>query len=145
MTKEALDSPHGSRAQRAAEAAGETPELRARITTLQQELADTIGDYEAMTRASIEFEKERETLETTVDGLRDRIASLEATLAEERIQALAGKSPTGPAGAAGTSAAVLKGEFRKMMRETRTEHSKALKVRLWRTQPEHSLTKFVVG
>ena len=135
MTKAELDGAHGTRAQRAAEAAGETPELRARIATLQQELADTIGDYEAMTRASIEFEKERETLENVADGLRDRVERLEAQLAEERIQTLggAGKSPTPgekAAGGSGTGAGVLKAEFRKMMRETRVEHSKALRVRL---------------
>ena len=125
MAKEALDSAHGSRAQRAAEAAGSTPELRARINTLEQELSDTINDYEAMTRASIEFEKERETLENAADGLRDRVEQLEAALAEERIQGLGAKSPTGEKG---TGAAVLKTEFRKMMRESRTDHAKALRV-----------------
>ena len=125
MAKAALDSAHGTRAQRAAEAAGETPELRARIATLEQELRDTINDYQAMTRASIEFEKEREALENAADGLRDRVEGLEAALAEERIQGLGAKSPTGEKG---TGAAVLKTEFRKMMRETRTEHIKALRV-----------------
>ena len=124
-----LDSAHGTRAERAAEAGGEAAELRARQAPLQQALADPIGDYAALTRASHEVAKAR------ADGLRDRVEKLEAQLAEERIQALGAKSPTGSdkAGAVagttgGTGAAVLKTEFRKMMRETRMEHSRALRV-----------------
>ena len=127
MAKADLDSAHGTRAQRAAEAqAGEVPELRARIQTLTQELGDTISDYEAMTKASIEFEKEREALENGADALRDRVEMLESQLAEERIQTLGVTSPTGERG---TGAAVLKAEFRKMMKETRAEHSRAMRVR----------------
>ena len=126
-----MDSMHGSRAQRAAEAAGD-PVLLGRIKTLQKELSETITDYETMTKASIEWEKEREQLESLADGLRDRINSLEHQMADDRIQAIGAKSPgamseRGATGG-GTGAAMLKTEFKKMMRETRVEHAKALRV-----------------
>ena len=105
--------------------------LQSRIDALQSELSDTIGDYEAMTKASIEYEKERERLEGIVDTLRDRIEALDAQLSEEKVQMLGIKSPGGSregGAVTNTSTMVLKNEFKKMMRETRVEHAKALKV-----------------
>ena len=127
-----LDSAHGSRAQRAAEIAGD-PVLQARIQKLETELHETISDYEAMTKSTIEYEKEREQFESTIDQLRDRAENLETQLNEERIHALgAAKSPgqsSDRGGSGATSAAVLRNEFKKMMRDTRAEHTKALRVR----------------
>jgi chromosome segregation ATPase len=105
--------------------------LEAQVRTLQQELSETIADYEAMTKASIEFEKEREQLESLVDTLRDRIEVLDSHLSEDKVQMLGTKSPgsSREAGGAGTtSTMVLKNEFKKMMRETRAENAKALRV-----------------
>ncbi|KAL8716898.1 MAG: hypothetical protein Q9225_005809 [Loekoesia sp. 1 TL-2023] len=108
-------------------------ELNQRIHTLQQELSDTIAEYEAMTKASIEFEKDREALEASLDSLRDRSEELEAQLGEEKLKWMGVKSPM----AAGsrdssvpgsTSANVLKNEFKKMMREMRVENMKALRL-----------------
>ena len=130
MAKAELDAGQGSRAQRAAEAAGD-PALQVRVQTLQKELSETIADYENMTKATIEYEKEREQLESTADSLRDRVEVLEAQLAEERIAGMGAKSPGAESVRSvhgHTSAAVLKTEFKKMMRETRTEHAKALRV-----------------
>lgn len=108
-------------------------DLQSRIDNLQRELSETIGDYEAMTKASIEHEKEREHLEGLVDSLRDRVEELDTQLNEDKVQMLGIRS-TGiakEAGAAGnTSTMVLKNEFKKMMRETRAEHAKALKVQI---------------
>ena len=133
IAKADLDSAHGTRAQRAAEAAGD-PILNKRIQTLQKELSETISDYEAMTKATIEYEKEREQLESLADSLRDRIATLENQAADDRIQALGVKSPgamSDRGGVAGsTGAAVLKNEFKKMMREARADHFRSLKVSL---------------
>ncbi|KAL8900281.1 MAG: hypothetical protein Q9192_001153 [Flavoplaca navasiana] len=104
-----------------------------RIKTLEQELSETIGDFESMTKASIEFEKEREALEALVDRMRDRSEDCENQLAEEKLKWMGVKSPM----AAGnrdssvpgsTSANVLKNEFRKMMREMRAENMKALRL-----------------
>ena len=119
-------------------------ESEAKAVMLQREIADVIGDYEEMTKASVEFEKERESLERTIDGLKEKIETLEGQIQEEKVQALgATRSPstqTGtngvrdsmasitPGGGASTSASVLRNEFKKIMRETRAEHSKALRV-----------------
>ena len=114
------------------EAAGNA-ELQQRIQTLQNELSETIVEYEVMTKSSIEYEKEREQLENTIDGLRDRCEALESQLTDEKVQSLGVKSPGRPGsresqGAASTSTTVLKNEFKKLMRETRQENMKALRV-----------------
>ena len=105
-------------------------ELQNKVDTLQKELRETIEDYEVMTRASIEFEKERDQLEANIDALRERTETLEAQLSDEKIRWLGAKGPV--AGQAGpmesTSTMILKNEFKKMMRDTRMENVKALKV-----------------
>lgn len=106
-------------------------ELENKVDLLQKELKDTIEDYELMTKASIEFEKDREQLEGSMDALRERCESLEAQLSDEKVKWLGMKSPGmhGP-GSPTTSTMVLKNEFKKMMRDTRAENMKALRVRL---------------
>lgn len=108
-------------------------ELQERVQTLEKELRETIEDYEVMTKASIEFEKERDKLENVIDGLRDRCESLEAQLNEDKIQWLGTNGPPSSGGREGTpsettSTTVLKNEFKRMMRDTRAENMKALKV-----------------
>ena len=122
----ALKATHGSNS-------NGSSNLQARIVTLQRELNDTIGDYEAMTKASFEFDKEREHLENLVDSLRDRIEDLEGQLSDERVQMLGVKSLGGSGSrdsvtGGNTSTMVLKNEFKKMMRETRAEYTKIMKV-----------------
>jgi uncharacterized small protein (DUF1192 family) len=160
MAKAELDGAYGTRAERAAEVAANpsiqrendalvtrnielTEELAAlksqrgggdlqqRADTLERELRETIDDYEAMTKASIEFEKERERFESFIDSLRDRCEQLETQLAEERISWMNLSSPTsmGRDGTSETtSTMVLKNEFKKMMRDTRNENMKILRV-----------------
>lgn len=160
MAKAELDGAYGTRAERAAEVASNpsiqrendalvtrnielTEELAAlksqrgggdlqqRADTLERELRETIDDYEAMTKASIEFEKERERFESFIDSLRDRCEQLETQLAEERISWMNLSSPTsmGRDGTSETtSTMVLKNEFKKMMRDTRNENMKILRV-----------------
>lgn len=108
-------------------------ELQTRIDTLQKELSETIEEYETMTKASIEWEKEREELERTIDSLRDQRENLETQLSDEKVRWLGMKSPgLAPdgtmSGSRETSTTVLKNEFKKMMRDTRTENMKALRV-----------------
>ncbi|KAL1973365.1 hypothetical protein VTN31DRAFT_6000 [Thermomyces dupontii] len=99
-----------------------------RVEILEKELRDTIEDYEVMTKASIEFEKERERYESTIDGLRDRIEQLETQLSEERIALMGLRNNAGRDGMMETtSMMVLKNEFKKMMRDTRAENMKLLK------------------
>ena len=107
-------------------------ELTARVKTLQRELGETLSDYEAMTKASVEFEKEREQLENAVDALRDRVEDLDSQLTDEKVQMLGSRSRGARESIAGgsTSTMVLKNEFKKMMRETRAEYAKTLRVSL---------------
>lgn len=101
-----------------------------RVQTLEKELRETIDDYEVMTKASIEFEKEREKFESLIDALRDRCEQLETQLNEERITWMGMHSASmGRDGTTyeTTSTMVLKNEFKKMMRDTRTENMKILK------------------
>lgn len=162
MVKAELDGAYGTRAERAAQVAANpeiqkeidalntrnielTEELAAlkgqqgggdaqqRADTLEKELRETLEDYEAMTKASIEFEKERERFEGMIDNLRDRCEQLEQQLSEERINWMNLNSPTtmgrDPT-LETTSTMVLKNEFKKMMRDTRNENMKILKVSL---------------
>ncbi|KAJ9295756.1 hypothetical protein DTO271G3_5779 [Paecilomyces variotii] len=104
--------------------------LQQRVQTLENELRETIEDYEALTKASIEFERERDKLESVIDSLRERCENLESQLNDERIKWMGIKSPipltpNGPAET--TSTMVLKNEFKKMMRDTRAENLKLLK------------------
>lgn len=108
-------------------------EMAERIQVLQRELSETIAEYEIMTKSSIEFEKEREQLENALDRLRDRCESLETELSDEKVRWLGVKSPGASGGKDGnapgtTSTMVLKNEFKKMMRETRAENMKNLRV-----------------
>jgi hypothetical protein len=155
-----LDGAYGSRAQRAAEVAAnpaiqkEIDDLKERnakliaelaalkqngpsdgasdekMRTLKKELEETIEEYEQMTKASIEWEKEREQLESTIDKLRDERENLEAQLSDEKVRWLGMKSPgvDGAAQPGATSTTVLKNEFKKMMRDTRAESAKAIRV-----------------
>jgi len=175
-----LDGAYGTRAQRAAEVASHPAllqeisdlkernttlegagsgnvELNQRVQTLQKELSETIGEYEVMIKSSIEYEKEREHLENTIDGLRDRCETLETQLSDEKVKLLGVKSSGPPGsresmGASNTSTSVLKNEFKKMMRETRAENMKALRVSwllpagFWKvTNPSLSSSKMSVG
>jgi hypothetical protein len=99
---------------------------------LRVELKDTLKEFEDLAKASVEAEKEREDLEGQVDTLREKIEGLESVLAEEKVKWLGmsgDRSSGAPAGSGqSTSALVLKNEFKKMMRDTRTEHMKSLRV-----------------
>jgi len=105
------------------------PDADSKMQTLKKELEETIEEYEQMTKASIDWEKEREQLEGMIDKLRDEREALEAQLSDEKVRWLGMKSPglDGPA-PANTSTTVLKNEFKKMMRDTRAESAKMLRV-----------------
>ncbi|KAL1965063.1 hypothetical protein VTN77DRAFT_6123 [Rasamsonia byssochlamydoides] len=116
------------KAERANQSNAANGELQQRVQMLEKELRDTIEDYEVMTKASIEFEKEREKYESIIDGLRDRCENLETQLSDERITWMGVHNPSfrdGPPET--TSTMVLKNEFKKMMRNTRAENMKLLK------------------
>lgn len=119
------------KAEQSSKQAAGSSELQQRVQTLEKELRDTIEDYEVMTKASIEFEKERDKLESVIDSQRERCENLESQLNDERIKWMGIKSPVpltpnGPTET--TSTMVLKNEFKKMMRDTRAENLKLLRV-----------------
>jgi predicted nucleic acid-binding Zn-ribbon protein len=108
-----------------------------RSKNLEAELHSMTDAFQDLTRESIELDKERGQLEDLIDGLRDRCEALEAQLNDERIRWMGIKSPTGAAEAQAngremTSTMVIRQEFKKMMRETRAEGVKLLRVS---TQP----------
>ena len=119
-------------------------DLQQRVDRLQKELSETIDEYEVMTRQSIEFEKDREQLEGTIDGLRERCEAAESQLNDEKLKwigthqtaAVTAATVTTTAGgvngeigpADSTSTMVLRSEFRKMMKEMKAESLKTLKV-----------------
>ncbi|KAK4543013.1 hypothetical protein LTR36_006011 [Oleoguttula mirabilis] len=114
-----------------------------RAKLLERELEDMTNEYQELTRESIQLEKERGQLEDLIDGLRDRCEGLEAQVSDDRVRWLGLKSPgmgavAGGGAAAGehvggngremTSTMVLRQEFKRMMRETRAEGVKLLRV-----------------
>lgn len=104
-------------------------ESEAQLRTLKKELEETITEYEIMTKASIEWEKDREKLEETIDKLRDEKESLQSQLSDENVRWLGMKNQGGESSGPGsTSTTVLKNEFKKMMRDTRAENARALRV-----------------
>lgn len=108
-----------------------TSQSSQRQDMLERELAEMTNEYQDLTRESIELEKERGQLEDLIDGLRDRCEVLEAQLSDEKVRWLGIKSPTGGPDTNGkemTSTMVLRNEFKKMMRETRAEGVKLLRV-----------------
>ena len=158
-----LDGAYGSRAQRAAEVAAnpaiqkeiddlsrKNKDLTAQLGTLQnqtassastdakveevkKELKEVLEEYETMTKSSIEWEREREGLESTVDRLREELELLEEKLGEEKVRWLGVKSPSmgggnGDQSPGATSTGVLKAEFKKMMRDMRAESLRNLRV-----------------
>lgn len=102
-------------------------ELQNKVNSLQKELKDTIEDYEVMTKASIDSEKERDRLEAAMDEMRDKCETLEVQISEDQVKWLGVKNTLPPET---TSTMVLKNEFKKMMRDSRAESIKALRVSL---------------
>lgn len=101
------------------------------VKQLKKELAELIEEYELMTKASIEWEKEREQLEKAIDDLRCMKEDVETQLSEEKLRWLGmqglGTEPFSP-NSGSISTTILKNEFKKMIREIRAENMKLLKV-----------------
>ena len=100
--------------------------------TLKQELAGMATDYEALTRESIQNEKERDNYEAMIDALRDEKEKLEMELSDERVKWLGVRSPGStngqPPQVEATSIRMLREDFRKMMRERTAEGLRAVRV-----------------
>jgi hypothetical protein len=127
------DAAYGSRSERAAELARAADgQAAARESQLRSELKATLIEFEELARASVEAEREQEEREREVDKLRDTVEALEAQLSEEKIGKIGLKSPgsDGVSASASTSSGVLRSEFKKMMKDMRADHQKALRVSL---------------
>ena len=111
-------------------AGGAVGSASGREEQLRRELEATLAEFEELTRGSVEAEKERDNLEAEVDRLREQMEGLETQLYDEKVKWMGMKSPgpngEGPAQSMGTL--VLKNEFKKMMRDTRADHLRALRV-----------------
>lgn len=149
MAKAELDAAYGSRAERQKEANGESQraleEAQARITELEtataaaqsgsqrekqmeDELRSTLQEFEELTKASVDSEKERDKLEAIVDQLRDKVEETEAALSAEKVRWLGVRSPGANGESELTSVSTMRNDFKRMMRETRLEGVKALRV-----------------
>ncbi|PSN60985.1 involucrin repeat protein-like protein [Corynespora cassiicola Philippines] len=107
-------------------------EARESERNLKAELSAMAAEYEALTRDSIQNEKDRDSLEASIDRLRDEKEALEMELSDERVKWLGVRSPGMPNGAAqadmgATSIRMLREDFRKMMRDRTAEGLKALR------------------
>jgi hypothetical protein len=130
LTRAELDTAKGTRSQRAAEASKASKANEEQQQALRSELKETLSEFEHLTKQMIESEKERDAMEGLIDGLKDRVEALESELHEERVKSMGSRSSmetTAPASTS-TSTTIMRDEFRKMMREQRTEHLKAIKV-----------------
>ncbi|KAF3908843.1 hypothetical protein ABW20_dc0104957 [Dactylellina cionopaga] len=128
-----------TRGVRSTEGESDSRVLKENCERLQRELNDMLFDYESLMKASIDFEAERVRLEAQIDILQEKIEGLESSLADERIRWLGSGSPIKSIGvqANGTptpissgetmTMSVLRAEFKKMMRDMRSEHGKALR------------------
>lgn len=130
--------------ERNAEITSELAALRAersdnsRVQALEQELQAMTADFQELTREALQQEHERGQLDSLIDGLRDRCEALEGQLSDERVRWIGVKSPNTPMnGERGstimparepTSMQVMRSEFKKMMRETRAEGVRLLRV-----------------
>ena len=107
-------------------------EARDSERNLKQELSAMAAEYEALTRDSIQNEKDRDVLEASIDKLRDEKEALELELSDERVKLLGVRSPATPNGAVpgmeSTSIRMLREDFRKMMRDRTAEGLRALRV-----------------
>jgi predicted nucleic acid-binding Zn-ribbon protein len=108
-------------------------EESSQVVELKGELGETIEEFEALMREGVEWERERERLEQEVDRLRDEKEAAEARLSEEMVGKMGRTSGEGregfrEGGVGATSTKVLREEFKRMMRDTRAENLKALKV-----------------
>ncbi|KAB8336916.1 hypothetical protein FH972_021222 [Carpinus fangiana] len=130
MARAELESAYGSRAERAAEALKpEVDQLTAKNEQLGQELSELVAEHEALVRQGVEAERDRETLEGTVDTLREKLEGLEIKLNEEKVRLMAAPGSKSDVGREATSMGVMRTEFKKMMREARAEHFRNLRAK----------------
>jgi chromosome segregation ATPase len=111
----------------------------ARAEVLEKELTALTANFQDLAHESLHLERERTQLDNLIDGLRDRVETLEGQISDERVRWLGMKSPATAAGGdrgvrestgsrEGVSVGVMRQEFKKMMREARAEGVRLLRV-----------------
>ncbi|KAI5287375.1 hypothetical protein KEM54_006041 [Ascosphaera aggregata] len=107
-------------------------DLRKHIKMMEDELRETIEDHEGLVKASIEFEREREHLETVIDKLREKCEKLETEISERKLEDVTSDERRGGHDVGmvrqQVSIKALKDEFKKLMRESRREHMRMLRL-----------------
>ncbi|KAK6503914.1 hypothetical protein TWF506_002137 [Arthrobotrys conoides] len=116
---------------------GESRVLQERCDKLQKELDEMLVDYEVLMKDSVDFEADKSRLESQMDALQDKVEKLERSLADERMgngrsvrsTAVSANNLVMPVPSSGENMtmSVLRAEFKKIMRDMRTEHSKQLR------------------
>ncbi|KAF3238201.1 hypothetical protein TWF192_010618 [Orbilia oligospora] len=111
--------------------------LQERCDKLQKELDEMLVDYEALMKDSVDFEADKSRLESQIDDLQEKVEALERSLADERMgngrsvksTAVSANNLVTPTPSSGENMtmSVLRAEFKKMMRDMRTEHNRALR------------------
>ena len=128
---ESLRSEHGSLLAELESLRGSSQQPSERSGQLERELSEITNDFQELAKESIELEKERGQLDGLIDALRDRCETLETQLLDERTRWLGVSSPNGAPQVNGremTSTAVMRQEFKKMMREQKAEGIRLLRV-----------------
>ncbi|CAG8701207.1 283_t:CDS:1, partial [Gigaspora rosea] len=95
--------------------------LEKRSETNQNELDGILREFDRLTRNFIDFDAERQKLQKNIDQLQSKREALENELADEKIKHL------GMDGNEPITTTTLRKEFRKMMADSREEHSKLLR------------------
>ncbi|KAF3165126.1 protein with putative role during mitosis [Orbilia oligospora] len=116
--------------------------LQERCDKLQKELDEMLVDYEALMKDSVDFEADKSRLESQIDDLQEKVEALERSLADERMgngrsvksTAVSANNLVTPTPSSGENMtmSVLRAEFKKMMRDMRTEHNRALRTAIRR-------------
>ena len=132
MVKAELDGAYGSRAERAGAQAATVEKLQERNAAVEKELQGMTTEFQELTKASLDLEREREQLDSLIDSLRERCETLEQQLNDEKVRWM-GKAPhtpngAGPADKEPTSTMVMRHEFKRIVRDARAEGVKALRV-----------------
>lgn len=117
--------------------ADESQALKERCERLQRELDEMLADYEVLMKDSVDFEADKSRFESQIDVLQDKVETLERSLADERMGDGRSVKPTTvstnslvtplPSYGENMTMSVLRAEFKKMMKDMRTEHNRILR------------------
>lgn len=111
-----------------------TMHLMDRLDLIKTELRGVVGDYSTVLRDCVESEREKVTLERQLDDINDKCEALKIQLSDERLKTTLVQSEATNDGNnqypnPSSAAAVLRDEFKKIIRSTREENKDIVKVK----------------